>query len=101
MFPRDDHHRCGLDRGTDPAVFDAFERIRDEGGNPFVEYQTPLAVLELKQGLGRLLRSRSDRGVLAVMDPRLVTRRYGKTFLGSLPPYRVVRDRDACREFLA
>ena len=86
---------------SDPLIAARIERIRDEGGNPFVEYQTPLAVLELKQGLGRLLRSRSDRGVLAVMDPRLVTRRYGKTFLGSLPPYRVVRDRDACREFLA
>ena len=57
-------------------------------------------MLELKQDLGRLLRSRADRGVLAVMDPRLVTRRYGKTFLGSLPPYRVVRDIEACRDFL-
>jgi ATP-dependent DNA helicase DinG len=85
---------------SDPLIAARIERIRDEGGNPFVEYQTPLAVLELKQGLGRLLRSRADRGVLAVMDPRLVTKRYGKTFLGSLPPYRVVRDLEACREFL-
>ena len=85
---------------SDPLVAARIERIRDEGGNPFVEYQTPLAVLELKQGLGRLLRSRGDRGVLSVMDPRLLTKRYGKTFLRSLPPFRVVRDIEACREFL-
>ena len=85
---------------TDPLVAARIERIRDEGGNPFVEYQTPLAVLELKQGLGRLLRSRGDRGVLSVMDPRLVTKRYGKTFLRSLPPFRVVREIEACRGFL-
>ena len=84
---------------SDPLIAARIERIRDEGGNPFVEYQTPLAVLELKQGLGRLLRSRRDRGILCVLDPRLTTRHYGKTFLQSLPPYRVVRDLDKCREF--
>ena len=61
----------------------------------------PLAVLELKQGLGRRLRSQKDRGILAVLDPRLATRRYGRTFLGSLPPYRIVRDVAACSEFFA
>jgi ATP-dependent DNA helicase DinG len=53
----------------------------------------------LKQGLGRLLRSTTDRGVVAVLDPRIVTKRYGKSFLRSLPPYRVVREMAACDEF--
>jgi len=88
-----------FDVPTDPLVAARIERIRSGGGNPFVEYQLPLAVLELKQGLGRLLRSRSDRGVLAVLDPRLTTRRYGRTFLASLPAYRVVRDVARCSEF--
>ena len=56
-------------------------------------------MLELKQGLGRLLRGRADRGILAVLDPRLTGKRYGKTFLESLPPFRVVREIQACAEF--
>jgi ATP-dependent DNA helicase DinG len=59
----------------------------------------PLAVLELKQGLGRLLRSRSDRGVLCVLDPRLTSRPYGRAFLDSLPPYTITQDRDECTRF--
>lgn len=90
-----------FDVPSDPLIAARIERIKDHDGNPFVAYQLPLAVLELKQGLGRLLRSRSDRGILAVLDPRLTTRRYGKTFLGSLPPYRTVRELEACAEFFA
>lgn len=88
-----------FDVPSDPLVAARIERIREAGGNPFAEYQTPLAVLELKQGLGRLLRSRVDRGILAVLDPRITTKAYGKTFLASLPPYRVVRDLEACAAF--
>jgi len=88
-----------FDVPSDPLVAARIERIRDEGGNPFMEYQTPLAVLELKQGLGRLLRSRDDRGLLSVLDPRITTRRYGKTFLDSLPPYRIVRTLNECSDF--
>ena len=58
-----------------------------------------MAVLDLKQGLGRLLRSRGDRGILAVLDPRLTTKGYGKTFLASLPPYPIVREREAAAAF--
>ncbi len=88
-----------FDVPSDPLVSARIEEIRREGGDPFREYQTPLAVLELKQGLGRLLRSRGDRGILAVLDPRLTTRSYGRRFLGSLPPYPVVRGIEECREF--
>jgi ATP-dependent DNA helicase DinG len=88
-----------FDVPSDPLIAARIDRIRSRAGNPFGEYQLPLAVLELKQGLGRLLRSCSDRGVLAVLDPRLLTRRYGKTFLESLPPYPVVRDIERCAEF--
>ncbi len=88
-----------FDVPSDPLVAARIERIREHGGNPFADYQTPMAVLELKQGLGRLLRSRSDRGVLAVLDPRILTKSYGKTFLKSLPPYPVVRTQAAVAEF--
>jgi ATP-dependent DNA helicase DinG len=91
--------RLPFDVPGDPLIAARIERIRAEGGRPFDAYQLPLAVLELKQGLGRLLRSRSDRGILAVLDPRLTTRRYGATFLRSLPPYPIVRDLESCRSF--
>ena len=88
-----------FDVPSDPLIAARIDRIRAQQGNPFGEYQLPLAVLELKQGLGRLLRSCGDRGVLAVLDPRLTTRRYGKTFLESLPPYRIVREIESCVKF--
>jgi ATP-dependent DNA helicase DinG len=88
-----------FDVPSDPLVSARIDRIRHEGGNPFGEYQLPLAVLDLKQGLGRLLRSRRDRGILSVLDPRLTTRRYGRTFLKSLPPYPVVNEIEDCRKF--
>lgn len=89
-----------FDVPDDPLVAARIERIRGEGGNPFMAYQVPLAVLELKQGLGRLLRGRGDRGLLSVLDPRLTGRRYGRIFLDSLPPYTRVDDLDACRRFM-
>ncbi|HEY7516644.1 MAG TPA: ATP-dependent DNA helicase, partial [Vicinamibacteria bacterium] len=62
----------------DPVVAARIERLRNRGGNPFGEYQVPVAVLTLKQGLGRLIRSSSDRGILAVLDSRLVFKGYGR-----------------------
>jgi ATP-dependent DNA helicase DinG len=76
----------------DPVVAARIERLRSQGGNPFGEYQVPVAVLTLKQGLGRLIRSASDRGILAVLDSRLVEKAYGRRFLESLPPARLVHD---------
>ena len=88
-----------FDVPSDPIVAARIEAIRSRGGNPFTRYQIPAAVIDLKQGLGRLLRSRQDRGVLAVMDARLLTRPYGRTFLNSLPPYPLLHDLDAVRHF--
>jgi ATP-dependent DNA helicase DinG len=77
---------------ADPITAARIDAVRAKGGEPFGEYQVPLAILTLQQGLGRLIRHRRDRGVLAVLDPRLRTKGYGKRFLGSLPPARVVHD---------
>jgi ATP-dependent DNA helicase DinG len=77
---------------NDPIVAARTRAINDEGRNAFMEYQVPEAVIALKQGFGRLIRSLQDRGVLCLLDPRVRTARYGKTFLESLPPYRMTQD---------
>jgi ATP-dependent DNA helicase DinG len=74
---------------TDPIVAARQRSIEDSGGSSFYEYSVPQAIIALKQGLGRLIRSTTDRGVLAILDPRLRTKGYGRTFLQSLPPCRV------------
>ena len=66
------------------------EAIRAAGGEPFRQYQLPEAVLKLKQGFGRLIRSRSDRGRVVILDPRIRTKSYGRVFLESLPNCRMV-----------
>jgi ATP-dependent DNA helicase DinG len=77
---------------SDPITAARVDAIRARGGDPFGEYQVPLAILTLQQGLGRLIRHRQDRGVLAVLDPRLRTKGYGARFVASLPPAPVVHD---------
>lgn len=69
----------------EPLVAARIDDIRLQGGNPFMDYQVPQAVISLKQGLGRLIRKASDRGVMAILDHRILTSRYGKCFLDSLP----------------
>ena len=76
---------------NDPVVQARMRAIEDQGGKPFFDYQVPSAVLTLKQGFGRLIRSLEDRGVLVMLDPRIQRQRYGKIFLDSLPPYRQTR----------
>ena len=85
----------------DPITAARIDSIRARGGEPFEEYQVPLAILALQQGLGRLIRHRRDRGVLAVLDPRLRTKGYGRRFLASLPPAPVVHELDSLSAFLA
>jgi ATP-dependent DNA helicase DinG len=77
---------------TDPVVAARMRAIEDSGGSPFFEYQVPSAVITLKQGFGRLIRSLEDRGVLMLLDNRILQKRYGKVFLESLPPYRVTQN---------
>jgi len=72
---------------SDPVVEARIERLREQGGNPFYEYQIPQAALALKQGFGRLIRSKTDRGVLVLLDNRITKQRYGQVFFDSLPPY--------------
>jgi ATP-dependent DNA helicase DinG len=83
----------------DPITAARLESISARGGDPFGEYQVPLAILSLLQGLGRLLRHRSDRGVLAILDPRLRTMGYGRRFLGSLPPAPLTANVDDIERF--
>ena len=83
----------------DPITSARIEAINADGGNAFGEYQIPLAVLALQQGLGRLIRHRTDRGVLAVLDPRLRTMGYGRRFLASLPPAPVTHDIESIDKF--
>lgn len=85
----------------EPLVEARIERLRRQGKSPFQEYQLPEAVLALKQGLGRLIRTRADRGVAAVLDVRLLTKQYGRTFLASLPPLKLTRKLEEVRAFLA
>jgi ATP-dependent DNA helicase DinG len=74
---------------SDPVVAARQRYIDEQGGSSFYEYSVPQAIISLKQGLGRLIRSTTDKGVLAILDPRLRTKAYGRVFLESLPPCRV------------
>jgi ATP-dependent DNA helicase DinG len=85
----------------DPITSARIEAINADGGNAFAEYQIPLAILALQQGLGRLIRHRQDRGVLAILDPRLKTMGYGRRFLASLPPAPVTQDLEMIDKFFA
>jgi ATP-dependent DNA helicase DinG len=85
----------------DPVVAARIERLKSRGQNPFGEYQVPVAVLMLKQGLGRLIRSAQDHGILAVLDSRLVRKHYGRRFLESLPPARLVHEIGEVARFMA
>lgn len=86
---------------SDPIVAARVKALQEEGKNPFAEFQVPQAVLSLKQGFGRLIRTKTDRGVLALLDTRLQRMPYGRIFLESLPPYRRTHDREEVARFLS
>lgn len=84
----------------DPVLKARIDNMRKHGGNPFVDFQLPTAVITLKQGAGRLIRDVSDRGVLMLCDPRLITKSYGKLFIDSLPAMMKTRNQDKVAAFL-
>jgi ATP-dependent DNA helicase DinG len=86
---------------SDPVVKARMDAITAAGGNAFFDYQVPAAVIALKQGFGRLIRSLNDRGVLMLLDPRIQRQRYGRIFLDSLPPYRLTQSIDDVEAFFA
>lgn len=85
----------------DPVLGARIQAMRDAGEEPFMQYQIPQAVIALKQGVGRLIRDRDDRGLLAICDPRLRSRGYGKIFLASLPSMPVTHELHEARDFLS
>jgi ATP-dependent DNA helicase DinG len=85
----------------DPVLEARLNAVRRSGGNPFRDWQLPTAVISLKQGAGRLIRTHSDRGVLMLCDPRLSAKSYGRVFLDSLPPLPRTRELDDVQRFFA
>ena len=72
-----------------PLIQGKIEKIRSEGGNPFMQYQLPSAIIKFKQGFGRLIRNKTDTGIVAVLDSRIITKHYGRKFISAIPPCRV------------
>lgn len=86
---------------NDPVLEARIQAIRENQGNPFGEYQLPQAVIAMKQGVGRLIRDATDKGVLMICDPRLISRQYGKTFLDSMPRMPRTRKLDVVQRFFS
>ncbi len=92
-------HKLPFGFPGDPILEARLEYIQQQGGDPFWEYQVPSAIITLRQGLGRLIRSEQDRGVLCILDRRLLSRGYGRAFLESLPPCPVTSELQAVQRF--
>jgi len=84
----------------DPMLRATLEAISRNGGKPFTDYQLPQAILALKQGVGRLIRDKSDYGVVVIGDPRITNKAYGRRFVASLPPFAQTTDRQQAIDFL-
>jgi len=85
----------------DPLFAARLDRLKADGGNPFMDWQLPQAAIALKQGAGRLIRTETDRGVLTICDPRLVDKPYGRRIWQALPPMARTREETDAVEFLA
>jgi len=83
----------------DPLLAARLTQIALRGGNPFLDYQLPEAAISLKQGAGRLIRTETDRGVLMICDPRVISKPYGRRIWQSLPAFRRTRDADVAKAF--
>jgi ATP-dependent DNA helicase DinG len=83
----------------DPVLAKRLELLAQQGGNPFMVHQVPQAIIALKQGAGRLIRSETDRGVLMICDPRLISKPYGRRIWQSLPPFKRTREIEVVRAF--
>ena len=94
-------HKLPFGFPGDPVLEARLEYLAQQGRDPFWEYQIPSAIIALRQGLGRLIRSGQDRGALCILDGRLLTKGYGGAFLQSLPPCPVTSDREDLRRFFA
>lgn len=75
---------------SDPVVEAIIENINNEGGNAFLEYQIPESIIKFKQGIGRLIRSKEDRGIITILDTRTIKKRYGKLFLDAVPTKNIL-----------
>ena len=89
-----------FDVPNEPLTEARLEDLRRQSVNPFKGYQLPRAIIQLKQGFGRLIRKRTDTGIVSILDPRLTNRSYGKKFIASLPDCRVAREIAEVQEFL-
>ncbi|HEY2627693.1 MAG TPA: helicase C-terminal domain-containing protein, partial [Usitatibacter sp.] len=85
----------------DPVLAANIDRINRAGGNAFMDYQVPRAVISLKQGAGRLIRDETDRGALVICDPRLVEKSYGRRIWKALPPFRRTRKLEEVEAFFS
>jgi ATP-dependent DNA helicase DinG len=92
-------HKLPFGFPGEPVLEARLEYIQKQGGDPFWDYQVPSAIITLRQGLGRLIRSGQDRGALCILDSRLHSRGYGKAFLESLPPCPMTSGREDLRRF--
>ncbi len=86
---------------TDPVIMARMRRITSRGGNPFFAFQVPRAIFTLRQGAGRLMRTSADRGVIAILDVRLISKGYGRQFLKSLPPGPITHDLHRVADFFS
>lgn len=84
---------------NEPITEAKMEHLANQGKDPFIYYSLPIAIIRLKQGFGRLIRTKNDRGVVAILDPRIKTRYYGRWFIESLPPCTITQSIDDIQEF--